>query len=106
LGKLGLWYIPKCMRELFYSPVDSKHLKQERNKARELRKTQWWKTQLQRGVCHYCEKKFSPQELTMDHIVALGRGGTSNRGNVVVSCKTCNSTKAHKTPAEIFLETL
>ena len=31
--------------------------------------------------------------LTMDHIVPLGRGGTSVRGNVAPSCKDCNTRK-------------
>ncbi len=36
----------------------------------------------------------------MDHVVPLGRGGTSSRGNVVPSCKDCNTRKKHLLPIE------
>ena len=94
------------MNEIFYSPVDPEHIKREKNKARELRKSQWWKQKLAQGLCHYCEKKFSKEELTMDHIVPMARSGRSTKGNVVVCCKTCNSDKGRKTPVEITMETL
>jgi 5-methylcytosine-specific restriction protein A len=92
--------------EVFYSPADPAHLKRERAKARELRQSQWWKQKLGQGICHYCEKKFSKEELTMDHVLPVGRGGHSTKGNVVVCCKDCNSTKKHHTPAEILLNSL
>jgi 5-methylcytosine-specific restriction enzyme A len=38
--------------------------------------------------------------LTMDHIVPLGRGGASTRGNVVPACKECNTRKKHLLPIE------
>jgi len=96
----------ELLSEIFYSPVDQAHLKRERAKSRELRNSQWWKQKLAQGLCYYCEKKFEKSDLTMDHILALGRGGSSNKGNVVVCCKSCNSKKSHKTPAEIELENL
>jgi 5-methylcytosine-specific restriction enzyme A len=96
----------EAVKELFYSPVEREHIKKERKKARELQASQWWRQKLQTGVCHYCELKYSPSELTMDHIVPVGRGGRSNPGNLVVCCKTCNSKKAHKTPAEMMMEAL
>jgi 5-methylcytosine-specific restriction endonuclease McrA len=36
----------------------------------------------------------------MDHIVPLGRGGTSIRGNVVPACKDCNNRKKGMLPVE------
>jgi 5-methylcytosine-specific restriction endonuclease McrA len=36
----------------------------------------------------------------MDHIVPLGRGGRSIRGNVVPACKECNSRKKALLPVE------
>ncbi len=38
--------------------------------------------------------------LTMDHLVPLGRGGTSVRGNVVPACKDCNKRKKAMLPVE------
>lgn len=93
------------MVELFYSPADPAHIKKEKAKARELRQSQWWKQKLHQGVCHYCEKKFPKEILTMDHIIPIGRGGHSSKGNIVVCCKDCNSIKGSRTDAEILLVT-
>ena len=85
---------------------DEKHRKIEREKARTLRKSRWWQDKLALGICHFCEEKFSKEELSMDHLVPVSRGGKSLRGNVVVACKTCNNKKTYKTPVEILLESL
>ena len=86
--------------------ADPAHCARERQKARELRKSAWWQGQLNKGICHYCGKKFSPQELTMDHIVPVVRGGKSIRGNVVPCCKDCNNRKKYLTPVEMILRDL
>lgn len=85
---------------------DEKHVARERVKARELRNSQWWKHILARGVCHYCGKQVGADQLTMDHVVPVARGGRSNKGNVVPSCKTCNNQKRCLTPAEQILADL
>jgi 5-methylcytosine-specific restriction endonuclease McrA len=36
----------------------------------------------------------------MDHLVPLVRGGTSTKGNLVASCKKCNSARGHRLPFE------
>ncbi|MDD4817537.1 MAG: HNH endonuclease [Victivallaceae bacterium] len=88
----------------WFEPVsDKKTIAREREKARELRASTWWKNLLARGVCHYCGGKFPPEELTMDHIVPVARGGKSTRGNVVPCCKECNNRKKYLTPAEMIL---
>ncbi len=84
----------------FISEVTEDQLKREKEKARELRKSQWWKNRLAKGVCHYCGGTFSPAELTMDHIVPLIRAGKSSRGNVAPACKECNNKKKHLLPIE------
>lgn len=83
---------------------DPKRIRKEREKAQKLKKSQWWLTQLNQGLCHYCGKKFTPKELTMDHIVPLARGGTSTPGNIVPSCRNCNRDKKLETPAERVLK--
>jgi 5-methylcytosine-specific restriction endonuclease McrA len=80
--------------------LEAADLRQERARARELRASQWWKRRLAKGVCHYCGRSFSPQELTMDHIVPVSRGGRSTKGNVVACCKECNSAKKQLLPME------
>jgi 5-methylcytosine-specific restriction protein A len=39
--------------------------------------------------------------LTMDHLVPVVRGGKSTKGNVVPSCKPCNSARQHRLPFEV-----
>ena len=83
--------------------ADPAHIARERKKAKELRKTNWWQSLLSRGICHYCGKKFKAEELTMDHIVPVARGGKSTRGNIVACCKECNNRKKYLTPAEMIM---
>jgi hypothetical protein len=82
--------------ESFVAGAEEEHIRRERARARELRRTQWWKRRRASGICHYCGGRFAPQTLTMDHVVPLVRGGRSTRGNVVPACKTCNAGKKHR----------
>ena len=83
--------------------ADTRHIKRERAKARELRQTPYYRELFRRGVCHYCGKTFPESELTLDHIVPVARGGRSTRGNLVVACRACNQAKKFLTPAELLL---
>lgn len=90
------------MGELFM-PADTEHIKKERQKAKELKKTPWWKKKLSEKKCYYCGQQFEIENLSMDHIVPIVRWGRSTKNNVVVACKKCNSEKKHKTLVEIRL---
>ena len=85
---------------------DDAHIKRERNKARELRKTPYFQELFRKGICYYCGEKFERDELTLDHIVPVARGGRSTRGNMVVCCRSCNQDKKFLTPAEMILREL
>jgi len=86
--------------DYFIIELSEQEIKREKEKARELRKSQWWKNRIAKGVCHYCGEKFPPGELTMDHLVPVIRGGKSTRGNVVPACKECNNKKKYMLPIE------
>lgn len=75
-------------------------IRREKDRARELRKSQWWKNRVAKGICHWCGGEFPPADMTMDHIVPIIRGGMSSRGNVVPACKECNSRKKYLLPME------
>ena len=83
------------MDELYqgFDGVDEAWIRREKARARELRKSSWWRQKLARGICHYCGGRFPPEELTMDHVVPLVRGGRSSKNNLVPCCKTCNNEK-------------
>jgi 5-methylcytosine-specific restriction endonuclease McrA len=80
--------------------ISEDDLRRERQKARELRRSQWWRNRIAAGRCHYCGTRVPPAELTLDHIVPLVRGGHSTRGNCVPACKPCNSAKQSLLPVE------
>jgi 5-methylcytosine-specific restriction endonuclease McrA len=86
--------------DYFITEISEQQVRQEKDKARELRKSRWWSNRLAQGLCHYCRKNFLPDELTMDHIVPVIRGGKSSRGNLVPACKECNSRKKYLIPIE------
>lgn len=94
------------MSDHYFSLASEAHKKKEKAKARELRQSQWWKQQLGHGLCYHCEKKFSVDELTMDHLIPIARGGFSDKKNCVPSCKDCNTKKGYKTRAELAMEAL
>jgi 5-methylcytosine-specific restriction endonuclease McrA len=80
--------------------VTEKQVKREKEKARNLRRTHWWDKKTQSGICHYCRRRVGRDQLTMDHIVPLSRGGKSKKGNIVPACKNCNSKKKSLLPVE------
>jgi 5-methylcytosine-specific restriction endonuclease McrA len=84
----------------FIVEVTAQEIQREKDKARELRKTQWWKNRVAKGLCHWCGGKFAPAELSLDHVVPVVRGGKSSRGNCVPACKECNNKKKYLLPVE------
>ena len=80
------------------SKLSNKNL--EKQKAREIRKSQWWKNRRAKNICFYCEKNFPAKQLTMDHITPLARGGLSKKSNLVPCCKSCNNQKKNLLPTE------
>lgn len=94
------------MDEWVYFEKDDAHVAKERQKARELRNSNWWRTLISRGRCEYCGAIVPPAELTMDHKVPVARGGRSTKGNIAACCKACNMSKSCLTQAERILNTL
>ena len=88
--------------------IDDDYIKGQKEKARKLRDSAWWKRKRSSGACHYCRKKFKPAELTMDHVIPISRGGASVKENLVPCCKDCNNQKQNLLPAEWkeFLDSL
>jgi 5-methylcytosine-specific restriction endonuclease McrA len=95
-------------KENFYDLGDhdavQRHIKIERDKAKKLRNSSWWKTQIQKGLCHFCQQSVGAANLTIDHLVPLARGGKSTRGNIVPACRVCNQNKKLNTPVETLLD--
>jgi 5-methylcytosine-specific restriction enzyme A len=84
----------------FFLELSEEDERRERNRARQLRASSWWKNRLASGICHYCGARVEPKELTLDHVVPISRGGKSTRGNCVPACKDCNNKKKNLLPME------
>lgn len=84
----------------FFSEVSTADIQREKNRARELRRSEWWKRKRASGICHYCRCRVPPADLTMDHLIPLVRGGKSTKGNLVPACKDCNTKKKYDLPWE------
>ena len=97
---------PESYFEINPDPDTASHIRKERDKARALKRTPWWKRHLHHGICHNCGNRFLPDQLSMDHVVPLARGGKSTRGNVVPACIACNQKKKLDTPADTALRNL
>ncbi|MCB1172631.1 MAG: HNH endonuclease [Leptospiraceae bacterium] len=81
------------------SAADSAFIRREKEKAKQLRKSAWWRRKCANGVCRYCQKIFKPSELTMDHCLPLAMGGRSEKQNLIPACKECNTRKKDLGPA-------
>jgi 5-methylcytosine-specific restriction endonuclease McrA len=53
----------------------------------------------QRDECYYCSTPLGGLG-EIEHVVPISRGGSHSVGNIVISCKGCNRTKAHRTVME------
>ena len=80
--------------------VRDEDIRREKEKARRLRRTNWWNSRIEKGICHYCRRQVGRENLTMDHVVPLARGGKSKKGNLVPACKECNNKKKYLLPVE------
>lgn len=91
---------PPILPEPFYSDTSDEEIAKERRIAKDLKKTAWWKQKRSSGICHYCQNKFKVEDLTMDHLIPIIRGGKSIKANLVPCCKECNSKKKYNLPFE------
>jgi hypothetical protein len=45
-------------------------------------------------TCQFCDKRFDPEALTIDHLVPISNGGLDEMTNWVTACGPCNQLKA------------
>ena len=49
----------------------------------------------QNDYCWYCGKKTEPSKLTIDHVFPRSKGGDNDMDNIIMVCKSCNSSKGN-----------
>jgi len=52
------------------------------------------------NTCQYCGRKLPTDQLNIDHVIPLSRGGKNTWENVVCSCIACNMRKGNRTLKE------
>lgn len=57
-------------------------------------------------ICMYCGGRFSPRQLSRDHVRPVSQGGVDHWTNVVTACVRCNNAKAGRTPEAADMELL
>ena len=50
------------------------------------------------GVCAYCGCQ--PENLELDHILPISKGGTHDESNLATACVPCNRSKNDRTPEQ------
>lgn len=87
------------------------YIKQHRNKIPFSRKNVFIRDQLTCQYCGFCNGH--TDKLTYDHVIPRAiwkkynyNGTPTNWDNIVVSCKTCNTKKADRTPKEAGMKLL
>lgn len=85
----GFRFVPGKLAD--FSPNTSSDLSPERQEWNALR-TELTPVILERdgAICCYCG---STDDLTIDHVTPLARGGSNDLANLVVACRICNSSK-------------
>ena len=53
-----------------------------------------------KSICYLCGKTCQHDEIHLDHVIPLSRGGLHTKKNLKVSCSTCNLGKGSMTEAE------
>ena len=79
------------------------HVRREKAKAKQMRRTRWWTQKRSAAQCFYCHLPLLPDQVTMDHVVALSRGGHSTKSNIVTACHACNQDKKDRNIVDYLL---
>lgn len=58
------------------------------------------------GICFYCHIDVGVENLGIDHVVPMCRGGANSIENIVPSCIDCNCKKNAKLPDNLTIERL
>ena len=61
-----------------------------------------WQKLYSADTCYYCGKHIDGRNKTIDHKIPVSRGGTNAKENLVMCCRSCNSSKHNKTELEFY----
>lgn len=55
------------------------------------------------STCHICGKQCQPENIHLDHVIPLSKGGEHSRANVKVACAPCNIRKSDTMPSDVLV---
>lgn len=55
------------------------------------------------STCYLCGKRCAPDEIHLDHVIPLSKGGPHTRDNLRVACAPCNIRKADTLPSDALV---
>ncbi len=68
---------------------------------------QWLKVLIEsKGKCFYCQTDVEAENLGIDHVIPMCKGGANSVENIVASCFGCNAKKSVKIPDDFFIKKL
>jgi 5-methylcytosine-specific restriction protein A len=53
------------------------------------------------STCYLCNRVLQNNEITLDHVIPLARGGWDTESNLKVACRSCNCRKKNKLLSEL-----
>jgi 5-methylcytosine-specific restriction endonuclease McrA len=79
------------------SKANTQHKRRSQKKDGKITLAEWNTIKKQQHFrCYWCKVKFKDEELIMDHVIPLSKGGLHDASNIVASCQSCNSSKHDK----------
>ena len=76
---------------------NNQHNRRAKIKGQKVTLAEWTTIKQQQGFrCYWCKVKFKDEELTMDHVIPLNKGGLHEASNIVAACQPCNSSKGNR----------
>ncbi len=86
--------VPRIIRLLFYDRVPRRELRFNRRNIF-----------IRDGNrCQYCGKRFTTNDLSLDHVIPRSAGGPATWENIVCACVKCNVKKGGRTPHQAHMQ--
>ena len=57
-------------------------------------------------ICYICNRTLSDKEITIDHVIPISKGGSSDVKNLKCCCKLCNELKGSFTYSEDLVKVI
>jgi len=98
------WEPLESVRDAIDKKIDERDYKKRRNKVRYGRRNMV--LDVDDYKCQYCGDVYDADQLEVDHLVPLEKGGTDEFENMATSCSSCNKKKGTTLTEDLTVEEL